>query len=169
LVDIDTGEEVSEPGRIGECLIKGCTVFDGYYEAPDDNAHAFSDDGYFRSGDLFEIAGDLNQYYRFVGRCKSLILRGGVNISPEELDEILMGHPAIAEVAVAGYADEVMGERVAAFVVLHAEQSLTLEQLKSFMRDLSVAAFKWPERLEIVSALPRNAMNKVVRDQLLSD
>lgn len=169
LVDIDTGVEITERGRVGECLIKGPTVFDGYYDAPDDNANAFSDDGYFRSGDLFEIDGDQNQYYRFVGRCKSLILRGGVNISPEELDEILIGHPAIAEVAVAGYADQQMGERIAAFAVLHAGESLTLEQLTGYMRDLSVAAFKWPERLEIMPALPRNSMNKVMRNQLVSD
>ena len=169
LVDIDTGEEITERGRAGECLIKGPTVFDGYYDAPDDNAKAFSADGYFRSGDLFEIDGDQNQYYRFVGRCKSLILRGGVNISPEELDEILIGHPAIAEVAVAGYADQQMGERIAAFAVLHAGESLTLEQLTGYMRDLSVAPFKWPERLEILTTLPRNAMNKVMRSQLVSD
>ena len=169
LVDIDSGEEITERGRAGECLIKGPTVFDGYYDAPDDNASAFSADGYFRSGDLFEIDGDQNQYYRFVGRCKSLILRGGVNISPEELDEILIGHPAIAEVAVAGYADQQMGERIAAFAVLHAGESLTLEQLTGYMRDLSVAAFKWPERLEILTTLPRNAMNKVMRNQLVSD
>ena len=169
LVDIDTGIEITERGRAGECLIKGPTVFDGYYDAPADNAQAFSADGYFRSGDLFEIDGDQNQYYRFVGRCKSLILRGGVNISPEELDEILIGHPAIAEVAVAGYADQQMGERIAAFAVLHAGESLTLEQLTSYMRDLSVAAFKWPERLEILASLPRNAMNKVMRNQLVSD
>ena len=169
LVDIDSGEEITERGRAGECLIKGPTVFDGYYDAPDDNASAFSADGYFRSGDLFEIDGDQDQYYRFVGRCKSLILRGGVNISPEELDEILIGHPAIAEVAVAGYADQQMGERIAAFAVLHAGESLTLEQLTGYMRDLSVAAFKWPERLEILTTLPRNAMNKVMRNQLVSD
>ncbi|MFL3645850.1 MAG: class I adenylate-forming enzyme family protein [Cellvibrionales bacterium] len=169
LVDIVSGEEITERGRAGECLIKGPTVFDGYYDAPDDNASAFSDDGYFRSGDLFEIDGDHDQYYRFVGRCKSLILRGGVNISPEELDEILIGHPAIAEVAVAGYADQQMGERIAAFAVLHAGESLTLEQLTGYMRDLSVAAFKWPERLEILMTLPRNAMNKVMRNQLVSD
>ena len=169
LVDIDSGEEITERGRAGECLIKGPTVFDGYYDAPDDNASAFSADGYFRSGDLFEIDGDRDQFYRFVGRCKSLILRGGVNISPEELDEILIGHPAIAEVAVAGYADQQMGERIAAFAVLHAGESLTLEQLTGYMRDLSVAAFKWPERLEILTTLPRNAMNKVMRNQLVSD
>ena len=169
LVDIDSGEEITERGRAGECLIKGPTVFDGYYDAPDDNASAFSADGYFRSGDLFEIDGDQDQFYRFVGRCKSLILRGGVNISPEELDEILIGHPAIAEVAVAGYADQQMGERIAAFAVLHAGESLTLEQLTGYMRDLSVAAFKWPERLEILTTLPRNAMNKVMRNQLVSD
>ena len=159
LVDIETGAEIVTPGQVGECYIRGVTVFDGYYNSPEDNAQAFSADGYFRSGDLFEIAGDKNQFYRFVGRCKSLIVRGGVNISPEELDEILARHPSIAEVAVAAYPDTVMGEKICAFAVLHDGKTLTLDDLRAFMDGLKVAIFKWPERLEIIDALPRNAMN----------
>lgn len=166
LVDIETGAEITEAGQIGECLIKGATVFDGYYNAPDDNADAFSEDGYFRSGDLFEITGDKNQYYRFVGRCKSLIVRGGVNISPEELDEVLTTHPAIAEAAVAAYPDAVMGEKICAFIVLLPDQKLDLEDIKTYLESLKLAVFKWPERLEIIEALPRNAMNKVDRKVL---
>ena len=171
LVDPETGAEITKPGRAGECLITGATVFDGYYNSPEDNEQAFSKDGYFRSGDLFEIIGDKNQFYRFVGRCKSLIVRGGVNISPEELDALISAHPSVAEGVVAAYPDEVMGEKICAIAVLHEGQSLTLDELKHYMKELKVAKFKWPERIHIMEALPRNAMNKVVRrdlEQLIS-
>lgn len=167
LVDPDTGEEIIKPGQSGELLIRGVTVFDGYFEAPDDNASAFSEDGFFRSGDLFEIAGDNNQYYRFVGRCKSLIVRGGVNISPEELDEIIEAHPDVVEAAVSSYPDDVMGEKICAWVVLKEGRELALAELGEFLADKKVAKFKWPERLRVIEALPRNAMNKVMRSSLV--
>ena len=105
------GEEITHPGRIGECYLAGPTVFDGYYNSPEDDQEAFTSDGYFRSGDLFEIVGQRNQYYRFVGRRKSLIIRGGINISPEELDEVLNRHPSILDGAVASFPDPILGER----------------------------------------------------------
>ena len=166
LVDIDSGQEIVHQGQIGECLLKGPTVFDGYYNSPEDNKEAFASDGYFRSGDLFEIVGQENQYYRFVGRRKSLIIRGGVNISPEELDEILSRHPSIMEGAVASYPDPVLGERICAFVVLHEGHTFSIDQLREFLGTLGVAKYKWPERLETISALPRNVMNKIDRQEL---
>lgn len=166
LVDPDTGLEITKPGQVGEYLIAGATVFDGYYNSPEDNAQAFSEDGYFHSGDLFEIAGDKNQFYRFIGRCKSLIMRGGVNISPEEIDELISSHPNVAEGVAAAYPDEVMGEKICAVVVLRENTSLTLSDLKDHMSEKKVAKFKWPERLHIMEALPRNAMNKVVRKEI---
>lgn len=166
LVDSQSGETITAPGRAGEMLITGPTVFDGYFESPEDNAAAFSDDGYFRSGDLFEIAGDNNEFYRFVGRCKDIIVRGGVNISPEELDIILQAHPDIIEGAVCSYPDDVMGERVALVAVAGLDGSLDLASVNGFLEQRGVAKFKWPEKLAIVEALPRNAMNKVVRSSL---
>lgn len=166
LVDLDTGQEVTKPGRSGECLIKGTTVFDGYYESPEDNTLAFTQDGFFRSGDLFEIAGGSNEYYRFVGRCKSLIVRGGMNISPEELDEVIETHPEIIEASVASYPDEILGEKIAAFVVLAEGKTMELSELTKYLQMKKVAKFKWPEKLTVMPALPRNAMNKVMRSQL---
>lgn len=166
LLDMETGAEIHEAGQIGELCITGATVFDGYYKSPDDNAQAFTEDGYFRTGDLFEIGGDEDQFYRFVGRCKALIVRGGVNISPEELDELLSAHPAVLEGAVAAYPDKVMGEKICAVIVPHEGQTLTLEDIKTYLEAKKVAKFKWPERLHIMDALPRNAMNKVVRPEL---
>ncbi|MGJ8562797.1 MAG: class I adenylate-forming enzyme family protein [Alphaproteobacteria bacterium] len=166
LLDVDTGEEITGPGKTGELCIDGAAVFDGYYKSPEDNANAFTSDGYFRTGDLFQITGDKNEFYHFVGRCKALIVRGGVNISPEELDELLLGHPAVREGAVAPYPDKVMGEKVCAVVVLNAGQTLTLEDIKNYLAEKKVAKFKWPERLHVMNALPRNPMNKVVRHEL---
>lgn len=166
LVGLDSGEEITQPGQPGELLITGPMVFDGYYKSPEDNAQAFSEDGYFHSGDLFEIAGENNQFYRFVGRCKNVIIRGGVNISPEELDDVLLKHPDVAEAAVVGYQDERLGEKVAAALVLKPESSMSLEQLRTYLQEQGLAKFKWPEKLIILGQLPRNPMNKVVRSQI---
>lgn len=159
-------EEILGPGRTGEVLIRGPNVFEGYLN--DAGTDVFDAEGYFRTGDLFEIAGEgeLKAFYRFKGRRKELIIRGGMNISPEELDGILSAHPAIAEAAVCGYPDETMGEKVCLFAVLKPGALLTLDDVKAFLEAEGVAKFKWPERLEIVDALPRNPLNKVVRDDL---
>lgn len=166
LIDPETGLEVITAGTPGECLIRGATVFDGYYQSPNDNAEAFNEDGFFRSGDLFEIAGSNNQFYRFVGRCKSLIVRGGINISPEELDELIESHPAVLEGVAISYPDEVLGERICAVIAIHEGQEVSLGELVKHFEEMKVAKFKWPEKLKVVSALPRNAMNKVVRNKL---
>lgn len=158
--------EITEPGVPGEILIRGPNVFDGYLN--DAGEGVFDADGYFRTGDLFEIAGegDLARFYRFKGRRKELIIRGGMNISPEELDGIISAHPAIVEAAVCGYPDATMGEKVALFAVLKPGETLTLDDVRAFLTEQGVAKFKWPERLEIVDALPRNPLNKVVRAEL---
>jgi len=166
LIDLETGVEIVEPSTPGELLISGATVFDGYYESPKDNKEAFSIDGYFRSGDLFEISDENNQFYKFVGRCKSLIVRGGVNISPEELDELISSHENIAEAVVVAYPDNIMGEKICAVLVPHENKVVTLLDICSYLEEKKVAKFKWPERLLTIKALPRNAMNKVVRSEL---
>lgn len=169
IVDVETRAEITLAGSEGELEISGVTVFDGYYNSPSDNAEAFTEDRYFKSGDLFEIGGDNNQFYRFVGRCKDLIIRGGVNISPEELDEILNAHPDIVEAAVYGYPDKVMGEKVCAVIVPNPGTLLDLDDITSHFKTKDVAKFKWPEKLKFVKALPRNPMNKVVRRALSDD
>jgi acyl-CoA synthetase (AMP-forming)/AMP-acid ligase II len=167
LTDPDTGAEITEPGSPGEMQIRGPTVFDGYLRSPELNAAAFTPDGWFRTGDLFEIAepGD-PRFYRFVGRLKQLIVRGGMKISPDELDAALAEHPAIAEAAVIGEPDEVLGERICAVVVLRPGKGLTLEELQQHFASRGLAKFKWPERLRFVAQLPRNPVGKVVRGEL---
>jgi acyl-CoA synthetase (AMP-forming)/AMP-acid ligase II len=167
LIDPDTGVEITAEGVPGEMQVRGPTVFDGYFESPDLNAAAFTADGWFRTGDMFEIAepGD-PRFYRFVGRLKQLIVRGGMKISPDELDAVLAEHPAIAEAAAVGVPDEVLGERVCAVVVLRPGQSLALEELQRHFEARGLARFKWPERLRLVGQLPRNPVGKVIRGEV---
>ncbi len=167
LVDPDEGNEILEAGRPGEMQIRGPTVFDGYLGNEAANAAAFTGDGWFRTGDLFEIAepGD-PRFYRFVGRLKQLIVRGGMKISPDELDAVLAEHPAVAEAAAVGVPDEVLGERICAVAVLRPGKGLTLEELKQHFGARGLAKFKWPEQLRLVAQLPRNPVGKVIRAEV---
>jgi acyl-CoA synthetase (AMP-forming)/AMP-acid ligase II len=169
IVDPASGAEILEPGRPGELQVRGATVFDGYFKSPQMTAAAFTDDGFFRTGDLFEIATDEQgpRYYRFAGRHKQIIVRGGVKISPDELDDILAGCPGLLEGAVVGYPDDLMGERICAVVVPRPGSEVTLEQLAAHFASRGVAVFKQPERVRAVAALPRNPVGKVVRAELL--
>lgn len=167
LVDLETGRDITVPNVEGELRISGAMTFDGYYKAPELTEAAFDDQGFFRTGDLFEIAPEGGgRFYRFVGRCKEIIIRGGQNISPAELDVLIEGHPKVREGACAAYPDERLGERVCAFVALKSGESLTLEELNAHLKAHDIATYKLPERLQVVEALPRNALNKVLRREL---
>lgn len=165
LVSLESGEEVTEIGQQGELEIWGSTVFDGYYKSPEANAEVFSEDGYFRTGDVFEITGegDQPQFYKFVGRCKDIIVRGGVNISPDEIDNELAAHPKVDQVCVVGIDDEIMGERIGAAVVPKPGETVVLEDLTSFLQERGVAIFKFPEVLVCAESLPHNATGKIQR------
>ena len=167
LVDPETEQEITRPGLPGELRVKGATVFSGYWRAPDINARAFDDDGWFRTGDLFELAGDRLQFYRFVGRLKDVIIRGGMNISSEEIEGHLVGHPAVADAAVVGAPDPNLGERLCAFVVFKPGQSADLGDINRFLTsDKHVAVYKQIERLEVIDVLPRNPVGKVLKREL---
>lgn len=167
LVDPSTEDEITEPGIEGELRIAGAMTFDGYWKAPELSRGAFDQAGYFRTGDLFEIAPEAGgRFYRFVGRCKEIIIRGGVNISPAELDVLIESHPKVREASCAAYPDARLGERVCAVVVLREGQDLTLEELNAHLQAQDLATFKLPEKLRIVEALPRNPLGKVLRRHL---
>ena len=168
LVDPDSGAIITEPGQPGEMHIAGGTVISGYWRSPELNAASF-DGEWFRTGDLFEIAGEgaLSRFYRFVGRSKEIIVRGGVNISPAEIDELLVSLPNVREAASVGIPDADLGERIAVAVVV--DDGVTPPDIAAVGAHLAaagVAVFKRPERLVVLPALPRNAMNKVVRADL---
>lgn len=169
LVDPETEEEIVEPGRVGELRFKGAHVFGGYYKLPEITSNAFDAQGYYKSGDLFEIAGDgpTPRFYRFVGRCKDIIVRGGMNISPAEIDDLLAGHPDFREAAVVGVPDETLGERMCAAVApKDGAPAPDVKAVAAWLKERGVAVFKLPERLVVVDALPRNPMNKVMRKEL---
>jgi len=166
LVELESGATIEQPGRPGEMQIEGPNVIDGYYGAPADNAAVFTADGFFRTGDLFEIAPEDTRFYRFVGRAKDIIIRGGMKISPDELDTLLAGHPQLAEAAVVGYPDAVLGERVCAVVVPKPGEQPALEDITHWLAERHLARTKLPEKLVCVDALPRNPLGKVVRAAL---
>ncbi|WP_433086504.1 class I adenylate-forming enzyme family protein [Dactylosporangium sp. CA-052675] len=165
LVDPATGEEVTEPGVPGELRLKGPTVFAGYLHG-ERLPSPFDEDGYLRTGDVFVIAGEDGQFLEYVDRAKDLVIRGGMNIAPAELEGLIAEHPAVADVAVVGYPDEVLGERVCAVVVLRDGQELDLPGLVRFLQDKRIASYKLPERLDVRPALPRNPVGKVLKRQL---
>ncbi len=165
VADPDSGAEMAAVGDRGELLISGATVFDGYLDH--DNSDLFSVDGYFRSGDLVEICGEAGDYYRIVGRCKDIINRGGMKISPVELDVALEQHPDLAEAAVCAYPDERLGEKICACLVPgEAGRAPGLEELQGWLLARGFARFKIPERIELFEQLPRNPLGKVQRFSL---
>ncbi|MFO7552266.1 MAG: fatty acid--CoA ligase family protein [Haliea sp.] len=165
VIDPETGAEITAAGVPGELCIGGPAVFDGYLDH--DGEGVFTSDGLFRTGDLVEICGEPPNYYRIVGRCKDIINRGGMKISPAELDILLEGFPGLAEAAVCAYPDPDLEEKICACVVpVEGEPAPELEALCSWLLDKGIAKFKLPERLEVFSALPRNPVGKVVRGEL---
>ena len=168
LVDLETREVISDPGIQAELEISGPSVFDGYWQAETTNREVFSEDGFFRTGDVFEIPldPDKSDYYRFVGRSKDIIIRGGMKISPDEIDNLLAAHPALTSAAVVGYEDPVLGERIGVAAVPATDAELTLDMITGYLKEQGLAVFKLPERLLVVDALPLNATGKVLRREL---
>ncbi len=150
-------------GGEGEIQVRGANVFAGYWDRPQATEESFAD-GWFRTGDLAGI--DAEGYVTILGRSKELIISGGLNVYPREVEEVLLSHPDVAEVAVVGTPSDEWGEVVTAFVVPAAEQR-TEESLLAFAAE-QLAPFKRPRRLQFVDSLPRNALGKVVKHELAS-
>ena len=168
LTDPESGEEITQPGVPGLMRMKGPSLFPGYFSNGTLDRKAFDAEGYYVSGDLFQIESAENSAdrYRFVGRHRDIIIRGGMNIAPAELDTLLMEHPKLIEGAVASYPDAVLGERVCACVTLRAGETITLSDITGYFLDRGLARFKLPERIVVMDALPRNALNKIRREVL---
>lgn len=168
LVDPETGTEVGTAGRPGELRVRGPIVFDGYFNDTELTRAAFDSNGFYRTGDLFELAGDRLQYYRYVGRTKDVIVRGGFNISAAEVENLVAAYPGVKEVAVIGIPDPRLGERVCAVVAMRdGHASPKLDEIIEFLRnEMHVSKLKLPEKLIAVEALPRNANTKVDKRRL---
>lgn len=166
LVDPDTEEEITQPGRPGELRLGGASIFSQYWNSPELSEAAFDAKGHYRTGDLFEIVEGDERFYRFIGRSKEIIVRGGINISPAEIDDLLTGFPLAVEAATVGFPDARLGERIAVAVVPVEGAEPTLEDVTAFLSERDVAIYKRPEKLVLVDKLPRNPMNKVMRNEL---
>ena len=168
-----------QPGRVGlpfpgvevklgekdEVLLKGGQVFKGYWRNPEATKEAFTSDGFFRTADVGEIGPDGTLAIR--GRLKELIISGGFNVYPREVELVLETHPAVEEVAVAGVPSDAWGEEVTAYVVPSKSTKLVEADLIAFARE-RLATYKCPRRIVVLEKLPRNAMGKVERSKLQS-
>jgi 2,3-dihydroxybenzoate-AMP ligase len=165
-----TEVEVSE-GETGELAARGPYTIRGYLAAPDRNREAFTADGFYRSGDLVRARryqGTLS--YSIEGRIKDLIDRGGEKINAEEVELLVAGHPAVAEMALIGMPDPRLGERGCAYVVPRDPQNPpTLAGICAYLEAEGLAKYKWPERLELIDALPRTQVGKVSKVDLRQD
>ena len=162
LVD-DEDNEVA-PGEVGEFLARGPYTLRGYYRAPEHNARAFTSDGFYRSGDLMRRHPSGN--YLVEGRKKDLINRGGEKISAEEIENLILTHPAVQNVACFPMPDPILGERMCAAIILRSGRTLTLEELVAFLADQEIARHKLPERLEIMEEFPMSPFGKVSKKDL---
>jgi 2,3-dihydroxybenzoate-AMP ligase len=159
----DDGREVP-PGEVGELTCRGAYTLRGYFGVPEYNARQFTADGFYRSGDLMRRHPSGN--YVVEGRKKDLINRGGEKISAEEVENLILMHPAVQNVACVPMPDPNLGERMCAFVVLRQGGTLTLKELVAFLADKEIAKFKLPERVEIVPDFPVSTFGKVSKKAL---
>jgi 2,3-dihydroxybenzoate-AMP ligase len=160
------GEPVPD-GEPGELLTRGPYTIRGYYRADAHNAAAFTADGFYRSGDVVRLhpSGNLT----VEGRAKDLINRGGEKISAEEIENLLIGHPAVLEAAAVAMPHPVLGEQTCAYLVLRPGETVDLPTLSAYLDERGVARFKWPERIEVVDALPVTNVGKVDKKKLRDD
>lgn len=150
-------------GAVGEVAIRGYNVLKGYYRQPEETARAYTRDGFFRTGDLATM--DAEGYLRIVGRQKDLILRGGFNVQPREVEDLLQTHPAVQDVVVVGVPHEVLGEQVCACIVPVEGALVTDEEIRRFCRR-SLAEYKIPDLVRFFDALPKTGSGKVRRAEL---
>lgn len=162
LID-DDGREVPQ-GEVGELACRGPYTLRGYYGVPEYNARQFTPDGFYRSGDLMRRHPSGN--YVVEGRKKDLINRGGEKISAEEVENLILMHPAVQNVACVPMPDAAMGEKMCAFVILKQGQALTLKELVAFLMTHEIAKFKLPERLELLPDFPVSTFGKVSKKAL---
>ncbi|TSE00316.1 long-chain fatty acid--CoA ligase [Skermania sp. ID1734] len=160
---VDADNNPVGPGGRGEICVRGPQVMKGYWNNPDATAAAIDPEGWFHTGDVGRM--DDDGFVYVVDRVKDMIITGGENVYPAEVESALYQHPAIAEVAVFGLPHEKWGEAVTAVAALKPNTSLTLDELREFARE-RLAGYKIPLRLEIVDALPRNPAGKILKYQL---
>ena len=158
----DFGNEVAD-GESGELLTRGPYTIRGYYRADDKNAEAFTQDGFYRMGDIVRKQGR-NIYTE--GRRKDLINRGGEKISCDEVENLILMHPAVKSASLVAMPDPVFGEKACAFAVLKEGQKLSFKELIAFLEQQNIARFKLPERLEVITKFPLSPVGKILKREL---
>ncbi|MEA2333074.1 MAG: long-chain acyl-CoA synthetase [Thermoleophilaceae bacterium] len=158
----DDGNEVPQ-GEVGEIVIRGHNVMSGYWNRPDATAESIDADGWFRSGDMAKV--DEDGYFFIVDRKKDLIIRGGYNVYPREVEEVLYEHPAIQEAAVVGVPDDALGEEIGAAVVLVKGESLDADEVSAYVKE-QLAAYKYPRKVWFVDELPKGPTGKILKREI---
>jgi 2,3-dihydroxybenzoate-AMP ligase/mycobactin salicyl-AMP ligase len=164
---VDQGGNELPPNRPGELVLKGPGVFTGYYQNPEENKRAFTQDGFFRTGDVARI--DEKGYITLTGRLKEMINRGGESISATEIERLISRHPDVAAVAVIPMPDPEMGERVCAYVQPKPGAQLTFDAIISFLRGEKASVLQLPERIEFIDAMPYTGAQKTDKKCLQED
>jgi 2,3-dihydroxybenzoate-AMP ligase len=161
---VDEDDNIVAFGEVGEFLARGPYTLRGYFGVPEYNARAFTTDGFYRSGDLMRQ--HHSGRYMVEGRKKDLINRGGEKISAEEIENLILMHPSVQNIACVPMPDPVLGERMCAYVILKADARITFEGLIEFLSKQEIARHKLPERLEIVDSFPLSNFGKVSKKDL---
>jgi 2,3-dihydroxybenzoate-AMP ligase/mycobactin salicyl-AMP ligase len=155
------------PNKEGELITKGPTIFSGYFRSSEENRNVFTEDGFFRTGDLAKI--DEKGIMTITGRIKETILRGGETLSAIGIERLVSSHPAIAEVAVIGMPDRELGERICAYVKLKEGTRLSFEELVTYLKGIGASVLQLPERMEIIDAMPLTKVGKTDKKVLKED
>lgn len=155
------------PNKEGELITKGPTIFNGYFKSEEENRNVFTEDGFFRTGDLAKI--DESGIMTITGRIKETILRGGETLSAIGIERLISSHPAVADVAVIGMPDKELGERICAYVQLKEGASLPFEELVAYLRGVGASVLQLPERIEIIDAMPLTKVGKTDKKILKED
>jgi long-chain acyl-CoA synthetase len=159
----DEAGEPLGPGEIGELWIRGPIVMRGYYRKEAETREAITPEGWYKTGDMGSV--DAEGYITITGRKKEMIIVGGENVYPMEIESALVGHPAVAEAAAIGQSDRSRGEIVVAFVTLHDKQEASEVGLRDFCRG-RIAGYKVPRRVIIAKDLPRGPTGKILKREL---
>ena len=165
IVDQDLQE--LPPNKEGELITKGPNIFNGYFKSEEENRNVFTQDGFFRTGDLAKI--DESGIITITGRIKETILRGGETLSAIGIERLVSSHPAVADVAVIGMPDKALGERICAYVKLKDGASLSLEELVAYLRGIGASVLQLPERLELIDSIPLTKVGKADKKVLKED
>jgi long-chain acyl-CoA synthetase len=159
---VDDQDQDVPVGEVGELLVKGPNVSSGYYKLPEETAKTFRN-GWLHTGDMATM--DKEGYLYIVERKKDLIIRGGFNIYPRDIEEILYQHPAIHDAVAIGVPAPVMGEEIKVYVVPKEGITVSMEEILQYCQG-HLAKYKWPKFIEFTKSLPRNPMGKILRKEL---